>query len=81
MQVIRDMSVIKIENEESMEHTAQMEFQNEEDDEPEQTQQFSMEGGSNIYNYIINPKTIRMVKIDSKLGTEIIKKYVKYQNK
>ena len=81
MQVMRDMSVIDLENNESMQYISQTEFQNEEEHEPEQTPQFSMGGGDNIYNYIINPRTNRKVKIDSKLGTEIIKKYIKYQNK
>lgn len=81
MQVIRDMSVINLENDQSMQYLSYNEFQNEEEHEPEQTQQFSMGGGNNIYNYIINPRTNRKVKIDSKLGTEIIKKYIKYQNK
>ena len=75
------MSVINLENTESMQYISQNEFQNEEENEPEQTQQFSMGGGNKIYNYIINPKTNSKVKIDSKLGTENIKKYVKYQNK
>ena len=81
MQVIRDMSIINIENEDNQQYLTTLEFQHEEDHEPEQTQQFSMGGGNSKYDYITNPKTNRKVKITSKLGSQIIKKYVNYQNK
>jgi len=37
-------------------------------------------GNNNIYNYIINPKTLKKVKINGRLGKNIIKKYLQYLN-
>ena len=38
-------------------------------------------GGGSIYNYIVNPKTNRRVRINTKQGLTILKKYSLYQNK
>lgn len=81
MQVIRDMKIILLENKDNEQYLELLEFESQQHNEPEQNYQFSLGGGKSVYNYIVNPKTNRKVKIDSKLGNEIIKEYIKYQNK
>ncbi len=85
MQVIRDMKVILSENEDNQQYIDMLELQSQKAEEPESSHQFSLGGGNQynnaMYNYIINPKTNRKVKIKSKLGSKIIKSYVEYQNK
>ena len=38
--------------------------------------EYNLEGGSSIYNYIINPETNIKVNINSKLGNKILNKYL-----
>lgn len=83
LQVIRDMSVINLENEDNYQHLFESDMLQEDEYRAPVT---TFGGGvskcdNSKYSYIINPKTNRKVKLNSKLGNELIKKYFKYQNK